>query len=63
MAILNCTLLNFSGKDFLSIFEDYPDEFEYTANGVFRRTTPSLCPECVYLTNNTIEWVEHRNTA
>jgi len=31
---------------FLLIFEDYPDEFEYTANGVFRRTTPSLCPKC-----------------
>jgi len=47
MAILNCTLLNFSGKDlFLLIFEDCPDEFEYTANGVFRRTTPSLCPKC-----------------
>jgi len=46
-AILNCTLLNFSDKVLLlSIFEDCPDEFEYTANGVFRRTTHSLCPKC-----------------
>jgi len=33
------------------IFEDCPDEFEYTANGVFRRTTPSLCPKCEFWMN------------
>jgi len=39
MAILNCTLLNFSDKDlFLLIFEDYLDEFEYTADGLTLKT-------------------------
>jgi len=36
MVSLNCTLLNFSDKDlFLSIFEGYNNDFEYTADGVF----------------------------
>ena len=47
MVSLNCTLLNFSDKDlFLSIFEGYNNDFEYTADGVFRRTAPPSCSKC-----------------
>jgi len=28
------------------IFSDYSDEFEFTANGVFRRVVPPVCSEC-----------------
>jgi len=47
MVSLNCTLLNFSDKDlFFSIFEGYNNDFEYTADGVFRRTAPPSCSKC-----------------
>jgi len=38
--VLRMTIINFSDKDlFLSIFEGYNNDFEYTADGVFRRAT------------------------
>ena len=41
MAIIRCNLFTFSQKDaLLSIFREYSNEFEYTANGIFRRTVP-----------------------
>ena len=47
MTIVRCNLLNFSQKDaLLSIFREYSNEFEYTANGIFRRTVPPECPKC-----------------
>jgi len=47
MTIIRCNLLNFSQKDnLLSIFGEYSNEFEYTADGIFRRTVPPACPKC-----------------
>lgn len=47
MVSLDCTLLNFSEKDlFSSVFEGYGCEFEYTSNGVFRRSNRPICPSC-----------------
>jgi hypothetical protein len=47
MTIIKCNLLNFSQKDnLLSIFGEYSNEFEYTADGIFRRTVPLPCPKC-----------------
>jgi len=35
MVTLDCTLLNFSDKDVLfSFFDDYSNDFDFTANGV-----------------------------
>ena len=47
MTALNCTLLNFSQREVLSsIFEGYTNDFDYTADGIFRRTIPPSCPKC-----------------
>lgn len=47
MTTLNCTLLNFSQREVLSsIFREYTNDFEYTADGVFRRILPPQCPKC-----------------
>jgi hypothetical protein len=47
MTTIRRNLLNFSQKDnLLSIFGEYSNEFEYTANGIFRRTVPPACPKC-----------------
>jgi hypothetical protein len=47
MTITRCNLLNFSQKDnLLSIFGEYSNEFEYTTDGIFRRTVPPACPKC-----------------
>ena len=47
MTIIECNLLNFSQKDkLLSIFGEHSNEFEYTADGIFRRTVPLPCPKC-----------------
>ncbi len=47
MVSLDCTLLNFSHKDlFSSVFEGYGSEFEYTSDGVFRRSERPVCPDC-----------------
>lgn len=42
-----CNLSNFSQKDMLcSIFAGYENGFEYTLEGIFRRNTPPMCPDC-----------------
>lgn len=47
MTHIHLNLINFSYRERLSnIFSDYPDEFEFTAEGVFRRSLPPLCPDC-----------------
>jgi len=47
MVFVNTNLLNFSYVEILhSIFGEYPSDFEYTADGIFRRTVPPLCPRC-----------------
>ena len=47
MTQIHLNLINFPYRERLSdIFSDYPDEFEFTAEGVFRRALPPLCPDC-----------------
>jgi transposase-like protein len=47
MTHIHLNLINFPYRERLSnIFSDYPDDFEFTANGVFRRALPPLCPGC-----------------
>lgn len=47
MVTLNCTLINFPQQDsLLSTFGKYTNDFEYTTNGIFRRTVPPFCPSC-----------------
>jgi len=33
-------------RDILLIFEDYDNDFEYTADGIFRQRVPPLCSDC-----------------
>ncbi len=47
MVTLNCTLINFPQQDaLLSTFGKYANDFEYTVDGIFRRTVPPFCPRC-----------------
>jgi len=47
MVVLNCTLMNFPQQDvLLSTFGEYADNFEYTVDGIFRRTMPPFCQSC-----------------
>jgi hypothetical protein len=47
MTEMQLSLINFPYREILStIFEDYSDDFEFTASGVFRRIVPPFCPEC-----------------
>jgi len=47
MTEIQFSLLNFPHREILStIFNDFSNEFEFTADGVFRRITPPLCPDC-----------------
>jgi len=47
MVALNYTLVNFPQQDaLLSIFGKYTNNFEYTVNGIFRRTMPPFCQSC-----------------
>lgn len=47
MVTLNCTLINFPHQDvLLSTFGKYANDFEYTTDGIFRRTVPPFCPSC-----------------
>jgi hypothetical protein len=47
MVSIACNLLNLSySSALLSIFEGYTNDFEYTADGVFRRILPPRCPQC-----------------
>jgi len=47
MVVLNSTLMNFPQQDVLLLtFGEYADNFEYTVNGIFRRTMPPFCQSC-----------------
>ena len=47
MAIIDLNLINFPHHELLSnIFERYSNDFQFTANEVFRKTVPPKCPEC-----------------
>jgi len=47
MTEIQLSLLNFTHREILStIFNDFSNDFEFTADGVFRRITPPLCPDC-----------------
>jgi hypothetical protein len=47
MTEMQLSLINFPyGKTLSTIFEDYSNDFEFTAVGIFRRIVPPLCPEC-----------------
>jgi hypothetical protein len=49
MTEMQLSLINFPYSETLStIFKDYSDDFEFTANGIFRRIVPPFCPECGY---------------
>jgi hypothetical protein len=49
MTEMQLNLINFTyGKTLSTIYEDYSNDFEFTATGIFRRIVPPLCPECGY---------------
>jgi hypothetical protein len=54
MTTINLNLKNFSHRDvLLKIFSGYADDYEYTADGIFRRIKPLICPDCdIMMVNN-----------
>jgi len=47
MTEIQLSLINFPHHQILStILNDFSDDFEFTANGIFRRITPPVCPDC-----------------
>lgn len=47
MTEMQLSLINFPYRETLStIFQDYSNDFEFTASGIFRKIVPPLCPEC-----------------
>ena len=47
MTEMQLSLINFPHREMLStIFQDYSNDFEFTASGIFRKIVPPLCPEC-----------------
>jgi hypothetical protein len=47
MPVIETTLLNFSLVSILSdVLSEYSNEFVYTAEGIFQRINPPLCPIC-----------------
>ena len=47
MTEMQLSLINFPYREMLStIFQDYSNDFEFTASGIFRKIEPPLCPEC-----------------
>jgi hypothetical protein len=53
MTEIQLSLINFPHHEILStILNDFSDDFEFTANGVFRRISPPLCPYCGYPMNH-----------
>jgi len=52
MTEIQFSLINFPHRKILStILKDYSNDFEFTANGVFRRATPPQCPDCGFPMN------------
>ena len=49
MTEMQLSLINFPYRGTLStIFQNYSNDFEFTANGIFRKIVPPLCPKCGY---------------
>ena len=47
MTKIQLSLINFPHHEILSsILNDFSNDFEFTADGVFRRIIPPLCPNC-----------------
>ncbi|OPX81864.1 MAG: MULE transposase domain protein [Methanosaeta sp. PtaB.Bin087] len=47
MTKIQLSLINFPHHEILSsILNDFSNDFEFTADGVFRRIIPPLCPDC-----------------
>jgi len=47
MTEMQLSLINFPYREMLStIFEGYSNDFEFTANGIFRKIVQPSCPEC-----------------
>jgi len=47
MTEMQLSLINFPYRKTLStIFQNYSNDFEFTASGIFRKIVPPLCPEC-----------------
>ncbi len=47
MVTIHLNLDNLSHAEILkSVFKDIPNEFEFTANGIFRKMINDPCPEC-----------------
>ncbi|MDF0589618.1 transposase [Candidatus Methanocrinis natronophilus] len=47
MTQIHLNLINFPYREILyRILGAYPDDYEFTAKGVFRKASPPLCPDC-----------------
>src|SRR5664280_1256205 len=47
MVTINLNFNNFSGlQTFLEVFGSFDNNYEYTAEGIFRRKSPPFCPRC-----------------
>src|SRR5450756_2947547 len=47
MVTINLNFNNFSGlPTFLKVFGSFDNNYEYTAEGIFRRKAPPFCPRC-----------------
>ena len=47
MTVIATNFLNLPFADeIMEAFKEYSNKYEFTANGVFRRITPSACPQC-----------------
>ncbi len=47
MTVIESNLMNFSYVEILrTLFSECSDEYEYTADGIFRRKEPPDCPKC-----------------
>ena len=49
MTEIQLSLINFPHREILSmILNGFSNDFEFTADSVFRRIVPPLCPDCSY---------------
>jgi len=47
MVTINLNFNNFSGlSTLLEVFGSFDNNYEYTAEGIFRRKAPPFCPRC-----------------
>jgi hypothetical protein len=49
MTEIQLNLINFAHREILStVLNGFSNDFEFTANGIFRKISPPLCPDCGY---------------